>query len=418
MLGGAYVYADGFVLSVSSASGSAGDTVTEVTETEIKTESASDAALSVLQDDTQELTLSVDFKDIGAYDWAAKAINGLAAEGIIKGTGADTFSPAVPVTRAMFVTLLYRIAGEPAVRVNEAFDDVTEGAYYYAAVNWAEQNGIVSGMGGSLFNPDSNITREQAMTILKRYLTYAHAEYSLTLEYRVFIDDDEISDWAKDAVQHMNKLNIINGKGEGRIDPQGSTTRAEAAVMLDRLVVKSDELGAAYDKPSFGLKDQLSDEEIKEQQERQSALNAIYIEIEESMKLSGYNATYVPYYAGAYIEDGRILVVCVTSEGAIPAVVEENVSYKVVKNSYNDLAAIKTSLGKQYEKYYPLYDGTDSDEEHLLKSLVGFGFDVKLNNLTVEIVDVTDEKIACFYKLFGENDILVFKNVGGLVKFL
>lgn len=204
------------------------------TAAEIKIDPTADTPLSTLPNDTQALNQSVYFKDIGAYGWAAEAINSLAAEGIIKGTSADTFSPAAPVTRAMFVSLLYRIDGEPAVQISAAFNDVTDSAYYYDAVNWAAQNGIVSGIGGGMFAPNSDITREQAATILMRYLTYAHVDYAVTEEYRIFADEDEISAWAKNAVQTLNKLGIINGKGGGIIDPQGSATRAEAAVILYR----------------------------------------------------------------------------------------------------------------------------------------------------------------------------------------
>jgi hypothetical protein len=176
---------------------------------------------------------------------------------------------------------------------------------------------------------------------------------------------------------------------------------------------------------SYYAQVQLIEEEITESMQRQSDLIAIYNEVEESMKLPQAQTQaqrvppprtktmYAPYYGGAYVEDGSTLVICVTSEDVIPLDVEDNVSYKVVENSYNDLAAILTSVGEQYEEYYPLYDGTGSNEELLLKSLAGIGIDETLNNMNVEIVDVTDEKIIGFYELFGENDVFVFKNVGG-----
>ena len=112
------------------------------------------------------------FTDLGNHAWAADAINYLADAGIIKGTSEDKFSPANNITRAMLVTVLYRMEGEPATNRSIPFSDVDLGAYYGNAVIWAKQNGIVNGVTENEFAPDANITREQFATIMHRYAQF------------------------------------------------------------------------------------------------------------------------------------------------------------------------------------------------------------------------------------------------------
>ena len=115
-----------------------------------------------------------------------------------------------------------------------SFTDLTPNEYYVEAVDWAAANGIVLGIGDGLFAPYASVTREQVAAILERYLIYIGSNIPLTMEYRIFADEGEISDYAKNSMQTMNKLGIINGKGGNIIDPQGFATRAEVAAMLHR----------------------------------------------------------------------------------------------------------------------------------------------------------------------------------------
>lgn len=184
------------------------------------------------------------FTDVKKGDWFYDDVEYAATYGLFNGTSATTFSPNTPMTRAMLVTVLWRMAGSLEERIPEAvgggqFSDVAEGTYCYQAVNWAVANGIVNGTGNGLFAPDAEIARQDMAVMLMRYLVSINYEYVVTEEYRIFTDEDYISDYAKNAVQVLNKLGIINGKGDNIIDPQGTATRAEVAAMLHRLLVVS-----------------------------------------------------------------------------------------------------------------------------------------------------------------------------------
>jgi hypothetical protein len=139
------------------------------------------------------------------------------------------------MTRGMFVTALYRLAGTPAVRMNDAFDDVTEDKWYYEPVNWAAQSGVVSGVGGGRFAPDAHVTREQMAHILLSYAKHAGVAPQGAWEVRLnFADADKISDWAVEAAMYCSMNGIITGKPGSLFDPQGAAARAEAAAVLHR----------------------------------------------------------------------------------------------------------------------------------------------------------------------------------------
>jgi hypothetical protein len=154
---------------------------------------------------------------------------------LIDGTARDLFSPHAQMTRGMIATVLWRLAGEPDAG-EYSFADVSSGAYYAKAMNWARENGILGGFGGGFFAPDVPVTREQLAAILLRYINYSSYEYTVTEEYRLFADEAQIADYAKNAVQVLNKLGILGGRGDGVIDPRGQATRAEVAAMMHRLL--------------------------------------------------------------------------------------------------------------------------------------------------------------------------------------
>lgn len=164
-------------------------------------------------------------------------------------------------------------------------------------------------------------------------------------------------------------------------------------------------------------------QEIEENQTIEYELSTIYEEIDESMKISstsnvasGSTAVYSSGYAGAYI-DGESLVVCVTDSALMPGVETPNVSYKLVEYSYNDLANAKSQISSQYETYYALYDGTNSTEETLLKSIAGIGIDEEYNKLCVDILNITGEKIDLFLSLFGgSEEMYLFQEAGSFVE--
>lgn len=132
----------------------------------------------------------------------------------------------------MLVTILYRVEGEPVAPANP-FKDVASGSYYEAAIAWAETRGIVNGFGGGLFCPNAPITREQFVAILYRYAAYKGLQTTASASLSAFADAASVSGWAVDAVRWAVSSGLMNGKN-GRIDPAGLTTRAEAAALLHR----------------------------------------------------------------------------------------------------------------------------------------------------------------------------------------
>ncbi|MGE4484350.1 MAG: S-layer homology domain-containing protein, partial [Oscillospiraceae bacterium] len=139
-------------------------------------------------------------------------------------------------TRAMLVTILYRLDSEPSVSDEAAFDDVTSGTWYADAVLWASSNNIVNGYGNGEFGPENNITREQIAAILYNYAQYKGYDVSAPAELDAFTDAGNTSDWAQASMKWAVANGLINGKGDGILDPTGTATRAEIAAMLMRFV--------------------------------------------------------------------------------------------------------------------------------------------------------------------------------------
>ncbi len=180
----------------------------------------------------------VRFTDLGNYAWAADSINALADEGIVNGTSEDKFSPAANVTRAMLVTVLYRLEGEPATNRSIPFSDVDLGAYYANAVIWAKQNGIVNGVTENEFAPNVNITREQFAAILYRYAKFKGYDVSVGENTNIlsYDDADSISEYAIEALQYTVGAGIMKGRTESTLNPKDTATRAEMAVILHRFI--------------------------------------------------------------------------------------------------------------------------------------------------------------------------------------
>jgi uncharacterized repeat protein (TIGR02543 family) len=176
------------------------------------------------------------FDDVKTTDWFYDDVVWAWENGLMTGTSATKFSPLADTSRGMIVTILYRLAGEPAVSGGAAFSDVADGQYYSDAVSWASANGIVNGVGAYRFAPDAPITRQDLAAILLRYIRFANIEVYVTQEYRSFADEDQIADYAKNSIQTLNKLGIINGVGNDTINPRGNATRAEVAAVLRRFV--------------------------------------------------------------------------------------------------------------------------------------------------------------------------------------
>ena len=133
----------------------------------------------------------------------------------------------------MFATVLYRIAGEPAVTGENPFTDVEADAWYTDAVVWAAGEGIISGYGDGRFGTNDPVTREQMAAILYRYIQTQGQGFTGSWMFLLdFTDADQVSPWADEAMHWMVMKGIISGKGNGILDPKGTATRAEVAQIV------------------------------------------------------------------------------------------------------------------------------------------------------------------------------------------
>lgn len=175
------------------------------------------------------------FTDVPAGSWyygaAAYAYN----NGLFDGTSPTTFAPNTVMSRAMLVTVLWRLAGAPAPKGVNTFSDVPGGTWYTDAVTWAAENGVVSGIGGGRFAPNSDVTREQTAVILFNYAHSRGYDVGARADLSAFPDAGSVSGWAQDALSWANAAGLINGTvcgGRTILDPQGSASRAQVAMIL------------------------------------------------------------------------------------------------------------------------------------------------------------------------------------------
>ena len=175
------------------------------------------------------------FTDVVAGTWyygaAAYAYN----NGLFAGMTPTTFAPNATMTRAMLVSVLWRLAGAPAPKAPNTFVDVPDGAWYTDAATWAAENGVVSGIGGSRFDPSGFVTREQTAEILYNYAHSKGYDVSARADLTAFPDAGSVSGWAEEALSWANAAGLINGTvrdGQTILDPQGSASRAQVAMIL------------------------------------------------------------------------------------------------------------------------------------------------------------------------------------------
>lgn len=173
------------------------------------------------------------FMDVKETDWFYEAVRYVYARGMMGGTGANTFSPGATTTRAMIVTILYRLEGAPE-GPGSVFTDVPDGQYYTGAVGWAASAGVVNGYGDGTFQPDAPITREQMAAILCRYAQYKGVDVSRRAGLTRFPDSAKVSPYAVDAMGWAVEVGLIGGM-DGLLAPGGSATRAQIATILMRL---------------------------------------------------------------------------------------------------------------------------------------------------------------------------------------
>ena len=172
------------------------------------------------------------FSDVRKSDWYYNAVKYVYEHKIMSGINSSTFAPDQKLTRGMIVTMLYNMENHPSIKGTSKFSDVqNKNVYFYNAVVWASNNKVVSGYANGKFGPDDNITREQLATILYNYCRYKGKYQTVHADYSKFTDSNKISSFAKWGMNWAVGHKIVNGSN-GKLNPQGTATRAEAAAMI------------------------------------------------------------------------------------------------------------------------------------------------------------------------------------------
>ncbi len=175
------------------------------------------------------------FVDVHKSDYFYDDVAYLYNAGFISGTSATTFSPNLPITRGMIVTIIWRVTGSPAAQGACPFKDVAPGMYYEQAIAWAAEKGIVTGYDATTFGPDDSITREQLAAILYRYGQFRGVQ-PVTGSIDGFADADQVSAYAREPMAWAVGSRIMNGVGNNMLNPKGTATRAQAAAMINRFI--------------------------------------------------------------------------------------------------------------------------------------------------------------------------------------
>ena len=174
------------------------------------------------------------YQDVNAGNWFADEVDYATYGKMMNGMGNDMFMPNRNTTRAEFVTVLYRLEGQPAVSGSNPFVDVKSGSWYDQAVTWAYKNNVVKGMTPTSFDPNANITREQMVTMLQRYASRVGDCTGSASALSAFTDAAKVSGWAKEAMQWAVETGTIKGMSATTLVPQGLVTRAQVAALMNQ----------------------------------------------------------------------------------------------------------------------------------------------------------------------------------------
>lgn len=183
---------------------------------------------------------SYPFTDVPAGAWYSEHVQYVYENGLMNGTSATTFSPETKMDRAMLVTVLYRMDGSKSVSGSMPFADIKTDGYYYTALLWAYQNGIINGTSATQFSPSMSITREMMVTIFYRYAQYIDRDVSRLDGLSGYTDAGSISSYAKTPFQWAVANGIIFGVSSTALSPEGTATRAQCAAILKRFCEWSD----------------------------------------------------------------------------------------------------------------------------------------------------------------------------------
>ena len=177
------------------------------------------------------------YRDVSIGDWYFQSVTFCTELGLMNGIGPEQFSPAGSINRAMFVTILHRLAGAPAAAPSR-FSDVPAGSFYSSAVDWAAENGIVNGTSETTFSPAQSILRQDMACMLSRYLLLIDADILRgDACEQAFLDIDLVSEYARDAVEVMRRTGLFRGDDASNFRPLDTANRAEAATLFTRLAL-------------------------------------------------------------------------------------------------------------------------------------------------------------------------------------
>ena len=226
----------GYELSSLTVTGTSGEVaVTKVSDTQYTFKMPGCAvtvtAVFQLQGEGGEDVTGLPFTDVAESAWYYDAVVFVYNEGMMNGTGGTYFEPATNLSRAMIAQVLFNLENAPAGTLG-AFEDVVSGSWYYDAVNWAAAQNIVTGYGDGTFGPEEDITREQMAAILYRYAQYKEYIWVEKGDLSAFTDGDTVSDWAQTAMEWAVGNGVLSGKGNNLLDPTGTASRAEVAQIL------------------------------------------------------------------------------------------------------------------------------------------------------------------------------------------
>ncbi len=188
---------------------------------------------AIVIDDHNHGVVTLPFTDVSDSDWFYNPVVYVYSQGLMTGTSADTFEPNTHLSRAMLVAVLHRLEGSPAASAGD-FTDVADGDWYAQAVNWAASVGVVNGFDDGTFQPNTAITREQLAAILRNYAQYKGMDVSTSGDLSAYTDAASVSNWAKESVEWVVGSGLIGGYENNTLRPQGTTTRAEVASVLQR----------------------------------------------------------------------------------------------------------------------------------------------------------------------------------------
>ncbi|MBE7019751.1 MAG: hypothetical protein E7413_07755 [Ruminococcaceae bacterium] len=202
-------------------------TQTEETQPEPEQTTSENTEIFVMTDTT--------FADVQRNDWYYESVKYVYENNLMQGTD-NGFEPNGKMTRAMLVTTLYRMSPSETTEVIHSFSDVAEDSWYFDAVSWAVTNKIVNGVSETEFMPEQEVTREQMALMLWRYAKMCGIDVSISSNLEKYTDTNEISDWARDAVQWANAVSLLNGTDATTLSPKNTATRAQVATILMRFL--------------------------------------------------------------------------------------------------------------------------------------------------------------------------------------